>query len=664
MVRRRRPPLEETLIRPDRVVLYIRVSTDRQAENRLSLEEQEAQMRDHCERQGWTILGTYCDAGESASSVQRPQLQKMLAHCLDGSRSVDAVLVHSISRGFRNLVDQERTVLELAAHGVAVRSVTENIVDSQSGELVRLMLGLANQFKSHDARIGTMRGMVATAKLGFSNGGTTPYGYRSAPAKTIGRTTKHALEVDAVEAEVVRLVFRLALDGDGVSGPMGVRAIVQHLNASGYRTRKGGEFYSSTIHEMLIREAYTGVRSWNVFDKHGKQNPDDRIVDYEVPTIVDRETYDAVQAHLAERQPTRRGPRLDNAPSLFGGLIRCGCCGRAMSPATGTSRNGTIYRYYKCAGTINQSPRSCQIKAVGRDATEDRVMHALVQWLTTPDRLVGILEALHSRKASKQGSVLRRIAQLQADVAEADKSLQNVYRAIESGTLDPTEPSLQIRVRTLRERRDLASSAVERAKASLIDQPVFAPHVVEAFRSSLVERLINGPVEARKAWLGAVVDAIIVEPDKIRVVGRTDNFEKNLRSQAAGRGPVRSSDRKWWGKQDSNLRRHSQRIYSPPPLPLGTFPRLRRLRLGRGRLSRVTGVTATGAAGLMVTGPPPVNAKKPLSHRHAMAHRQFQAGQAGTVMSGHAPAPQENPHASTVSPQAGPRSAAPRGCAR
>ncbi len=29
----------------------------------------------------------------------------------------------------------------------------------------------------------------------------------------------------------------------------------------------------------------------------------------------------------------------------------------------------------------------------------------------------------------------------------------------------------------------------------------------------------------------------------------------------------------WWGKQDSNLRRHSQRIYSPPPLPLGTFPR-------------------------------------------------------------------------------------------
>ena len=38
---------------------------------------------------------------------------------------------------------------------------------------------------------------------------------------------------------------------------------------------------------------------------------------------------------------------------------------------------------------------------------------------------------------------------------------------------------------------------------------------------------------------------------------------------------LNDDDRKggWWGKQDSNLRRLSQRIYSPPPLPLGTFPR-------------------------------------------------------------------------------------------
>jgi DNA invertase Pin-like site-specific DNA recombinase len=168
---------------------------------------------EHAKRQGWSVVETYCDAGESASSMQRPQLQKLLARCQDGTRTVDAVLVHSISRGFRNLFDQERTVLELAAHGVIIRSLTENLGDPQTGELIRLMLGMANQFKSHDARIGTMRGMSATARLGYSNGGVTPFGYRSVEADTIGRTTKRKLIIDPVEADIVRLVFQLAIAG-------------------------------------------------------------------------------------------------------------------------------------------------------------------------------------------------------------------------------------------------------------------------------------------------------------------------------------------------------------------------------------------------------------------------------------------------------------------
>ena len=575
MARRRRTSIVSAPSRQDRVVLYIRVSTDKQAENRLSLEEQEAQMRAHCARQGWEIVGAYCDAGESASSLHRPELQKMLARCLDGSRSVDAVLVHSISRGFRNLFDQEKTVLELAAHNIAIRSLTENIADPQSGELIRLMLGLANQFKSNDARIGTMRGMTATARLGFSNGGATPFGYRSVEAHTIGRTTKRKFVIEPVEAEVVQLVFQLVLAGDGTSGPMGVRSIVQHLNDAGYRTRSGGEFYSSTIHEMLVREAYTGTRAWNVFDKHGNQKPDHEIIDYDVPAIIDRDTFEAVQTRLGDRQPRRRAPRLDSAPSLFGGLIRCGCCGHAMTPATGTSRNGSRYTYYKCASATNKGAGACKGRSIRRDTAEVGVMEKLVDWLIVPERLTGILAALHARTAARQGAVHQRIGQLQQEAADAEKALANLYRGIESGVIDPAEPSLQARVQKLRANRDLTQAALDRAKATLAEQPAIEGPAVEEFAKELARRLSDGEVEARKAWLSAIVDAIVVEPGKIRIIGRNGNFENNLRSHAAGRGPVRSSDRKWWGKQDSNLRRHSQRIYSPPPLPLGTFPRLR-----------------------------------------------------------------------------------------
>jgi site-specific DNA recombinase len=79
------------------------------------------------------------------------------------------------------------------------------------------------------------------------------------------------------------------------------------------------------------------------------------IIEYEIPQIIDRAAFDAVQAHLVSRQPRSRSPRLTAAPSLLGGLIRCDCAQScALTTATGTSRNGTIHAYYKCLQTIKQ----------------------------------------------------------------------------------------------------------------------------------------------------------------------------------------------------------------------------------------------------------------------------------------------------------------------
>lgn len=375
--------------------------------------------------------------------------------------------------------------------------------------------------------------------------------------KTVQINRASSLAIDAVEADIVRNVFQLALTGTGSSGPMGVRNIAQHLNAAGHRTRAGGEFYSSTIHEMLIREAYAGTRSWNVFDKNGNQNPDDQIIDYEVPAILDRETFDAVQSRLGERQPRQRGPRLDSAPCLFGGLIRCGCCGGAMSPSTGTGRKGVVYRYYKCASSINKGTNACHLKPISRDVAEQRVMAELINWLVVPGRLAAILTALHARKTSRQASVHQRIADLQRDASETEKSLANLYRAIEGGILDPAEPTLQGRVQELSAKRDLARNALERAQAHLVEAPVIDATVVETFAKELVARLVDGSVEARKAWLSAIVDAIIVEPGSIRLIGRNDNFERTLRTTPRGAA--------WFavligsgGPDQTNLRTHTR----------------------------------------------------------------------------------------------------------
>ncbi len=53
-------------------------------------------------------------------------------------------------------------------------------------------------------------------------------------AEQRGRRTKKTLEIDSFQAETVRLIFRLACEGDGATGPMGVKKITKHLNAAGF----------------------------------------------------------------------------------------------------------------------------------------------------------------------------------------------------------------------------------------------------------------------------------------------------------------------------------------------------------------------------------------------------------------------------------------------
>lgn len=119
---------------------------------------------------------------------------------------------------------------------------------STSGPLLRKMLGVVNEMKVHDARVGTMRGMTATVRLGFSTGATVPYGWRSVDAEKIGSKIKKKWEIDTIEARNVQLMFRLAIVGDGSGGPMGVKAIAEQFNAMGIRSKSGALFVTGTVH--------------------------------------------------------------------------------------------------------------------------------------------------------------------------------------------------------------------------------------------------------------------------------------------------------------------------------------------------------------------------------------------------------------------------------
>lgn len=125
---------------------------------------------------------------------------------------------------------------------------------------MRQLIGVFDEHTSREIGKNTKRAMMQSAKQGFWNGATPPLGYKIVEAERRGQKIKKKLDIDPVEAETIRLMFRLYLEGDGNTGPLGVKETTKWLNSHGYRTRRGSTFGVGPVHKILTNTCYaTGL---------------------------------------------------------------------------------------------------------------------------------------------------------------------------------------------------------------------------------------------------------------------------------------------------------------------------------------------------------------------------------------------------------------------
>ena len=202
-------------------------------------------------------------------------------------------------------------------------------------------MALFDEYQSKENAKHTLRAMKENARQGFWNGSLPPIGYRIVEAaEQRGHRTKKILEIDPVQAETVRLIFRLAHEGDGGSGSMGVKSITKHLNAAGIHTRDGGRWGIGAVHKVLTRTTYIGRHRFNTkFWKTRERKPDAEVVEMSVPQIIDASDFEAVQALLKTRSPALTAPRVVSGPTMLTGICFCAACGKAMTLRTARAAN-------------------------------------------------------------------------------------------------------------------------------------------------------------------------------------------------------------------------------------------------------------------------------------------------------------------------------------
>ena len=269
---------------PLRAALYLRVSTARQAEHDVSIPDQRKQGEAYCIARGYELTETFVEPGNTATNDRRPEFQRMIEAGTSKPSPFDVVVVHSFSRFFRDAFEMEYYYRRLGKNGVRLVSITQELGDDPMHDMMRRIMALFDEYQSKENAKHVLRALKENARQGFWNGSLPPIGYRIVAAEQRGAKVKKKLEIDPLHADTVRLAFKLALEGDGTSGPMGVKTITKHLNERHIFTRDGGRWGIGTVHRVLaangVAAAAGGVptvvpkwrRGWGI-RTHGRLAP-------------------------------------------------------------------------------------------------------------------------------------------------------------------------------------------------------------------------------------------------------------------------------------------------------------------------------------------------------------------------------------------------------
>ena len=212
-----------------RVVLYARVSSEKQVEKDLSISAQLKALRKYAIGNEWEIHKEFIDEAQSARSDKRPSFQEMISLAKKKTQSFDAILVWKFSRFARNREDSIIYKSLLRKYGISVISINEKLDDSPAGKLLEGMIEVIDEFYSLNLAQDTIRGMKENASRGFCNGGTAPVGYKRQQVNDNGNRKIRLVPGD-VYAPVVKRIFKLCLAGNGAKG------IVKILNKDGLLT--------------------------------------------------------------------------------------------------------------------------------------------------------------------------------------------------------------------------------------------------------------------------------------------------------------------------------------------------------------------------------------------------------------------------------------------
>ena len=278
----------------DITAVYLRVSTDTQAQEGYGLDVQYGAIKRYIEAYDVKNAYIFIDDGYTGMNERRPAFSRMQELMNEGR--VKLVITYSLDRIGRTQMIILRFLKENCEKAKCDFYAVKDNVDSRSRQTYGILISILSIFAEfdHDAIISKLTsGRVQRAREGlWKGGGNPPYGYEY--SKKDGE-----LKVIEEEAEKVRKVFGLY-----VSAGLSPKKIADILGLSS----------DKAVFNILKNRIYLGEIYYRGESYKGKHTP-----------IVDEETFDLAQEILKSKS-VKRGKTV----YLLSSLLVCGCCGGKM----------------------------------------------------------------------------------------------------------------------------------------------------------------------------------------------------------------------------------------------------------------------------------------------------------------------------------------------
>ena len=493
-----------------RTILYARYSSDLQ--NPKSCEDQLIDLRNHCEREQWTVVGEYQDEAASGAAglteEARPGINKLLNRLDRGG--VDQVLVEATDRLARHQGDAFHIYERVTFANARVFTLS----DGQVSEITALLKGWMDATFRKELASKVRRGQRAKLRAGQSPCGIA-YGYRNAShVDATGKFVRGLREIIPDQADVLRRIFREYADGmspimiakrlnseciPGPRGPWLAGSIV------GDRKRRNGILQNRIYIGQLVHNRSTKVANPKTRKNLIKALPSTEwdIVDVESLRIIPQDLWDAVQARR-EAGAGRSFSRQQRPKRLLSGLGICGRCGSRWI-VTGKERWG-------CSSYRNG--KGCQNGAtITTGQYERRVLGGLQKRMLDPELVDVFVKEFHLESARRNSVELRRRRSLESKLVSASRKIEHLVSAIAEGGAEFAE----IRQALFDAKDTRAAIESELAELDAASVVVLHPRIADTYRdevSKLAEGLTSDEETTLKSQriIRSLISQVIVRP--------------------------------------------------------------------------------------------------------------------------------------------------------